>query len=104
MAGAAAGLPAADELLARCAERWPAFALLLLRWPGEAAPPPPAGPRLDRLRALVAAGRDPRYAAAEAGREAPSGPVPEPARPAGPPAVRPTRLPVPKQGQTHGTL
>ncbi|MFF2045750.1 trypsin-like peptidase domain-containing protein [Kitasatospora sp. NPDC058170] len=104
VARAAAGLPAADEVLVRCADRWPAFALLLARWPGQAAPPPPAGPRLDRLRALAAAGHDPRYAAAEAGREPSPGPVPGPARPAGHPAVRPTRLPVPKQGQTHGTL
>ncbi|MFJ9697736.1 serine protease [Kitasatospora sp. NPDC101183] len=92
LARATPGLPGADELLVRCAVRSAAFAALLARWPRDAAPTAPDGPRLARLRALVAAGRDPRYAAAEAERE-PLGPV-----------MRPTRIPVPEPGQAHGTL
>lgn len=71
---AAAALPGADGLLVRCAGRSAAFAALLARWPEDERPARPVGPRLDRLRALVAAGRDPRYAAAEAGRAAAPGP------------------------------
>ncbi|MGV9269261.1 trypsin-like peptidase domain-containing protein [Kitasatospora sp. NPDC003701] len=100
LARAAAGLPGADELLVRCAARSAAFALLLVRWPGDGSPTCPAGPRLARLRELAAAGRDPQEAAAEAGREAVRTPLSGP----GHPVVRPTRLPVPKQGQAHGTL
>ncbi|MFE7562041.1 hypothetical protein ACFU74_20440, partial [Kitasatospora sp. NPDC057500] len=67
-------------------------------------PARPVGPRLDRLRALVAAGRDPQYAAAEAERAGAPG---RPRTPAGGPrhpAARPTCLPVPNSGQAHGTL
>ncbi|WP_380285196.1 serine protease [Kitasatospora purpeofusca] len=101
---AAAGLPDADGLLVRCAGRSAAFAALLARWPRDERPARPVGPRLDRLRALVAAGRDPQYAAAEAERTGGSGAPRTPA--AGPrhPAVRPTCLPVPNSGQAHGTL
>ncbi|WP_051711747.1 hypothetical protein [Streptomyces sp. NRRL S-350] len=70
LARAAPGLPDADELLVRCAGRFAAFALLLVRWPRDAAPTAPDGPRLVRMRALAAAGRDPQYAAAEAERTA----------------------------------
>ncbi|WP_223243064.1 hypothetical protein, partial [Streptomyces sp. CBMA123] len=59
-------------------------------------PTAPDGPRLARLRALVAAGRDPQYAAAEAERAVPAGALRAP--------VRPTPLPVPEPGQAHGTL
>ncbi|MFJ9953076.1 trypsin-like peptidase domain-containing protein [Kitasatospora sp. NPDC091207] len=116
LARAAAGLPGADELLVRCAARWAAFALLLVRWPEHEPPACPAGPRLTRLRELAAAGHDPREAAVEAGREADRTAGREADRTAGreaarapvsgtgQPAVRPTRLPVPKQGQAHGTL
>ncbi|MFE7194646.1 trypsin-like peptidase domain-containing protein [Kitasatospora sp. NPDC057541] len=101
---AAAGLPDADGLLVRCAGRSAAFAALLARWPSDERPARPVGPGLDRLRALVAAGRDPQYAAAEAERTGGSGASRTPA--AGPrhPAVRPTCLPVPNSGQAHGTL
>ncbi|MFF1907611.1 trypsin-like peptidase domain-containing protein [Kitasatospora sp. NPDC058218] len=108
LARAAAGLPGADELLVRCAGRSAAFALLLVRWPEGGAPARPAGPRLARLRELAAAGRDPQEAAAEAGREADRAAgreaVRTPVSGPGHPVVRPTRLPVPKQGQAHGTL
>ncbi|MFJ6140421.1 serine protease [Kitasatospora sp. NPDC092286] len=93
---AAAALPAADDLLVRCAGRSAAFALLLARWPDGGAPAAPGGPRTARMRGLVAAGRDPRYAAAEAERTT--------AQRSGQPPVRPTRIPVPNQGQAHGTL
>ncbi|MGW2254500.1 serine protease [Kitasatospora sp. NPDC001660] len=86
------GLPAADEVLVRCAGRSAVFAQLLAQWPQDTAPTPPDGPRLARMRALVAAGRDPQYAAAEAER-APFERV-----------VRSTRIPVPEQRQAHGTL
>ncbi|MFB7476626.1 serine protease [Kitasatospora sp. NPDC056184] len=100
----AAGLPDADGLLVRCAGRSAAFAALLARWPQDERPARPVGPRLDRLRALVAAGRDPQYAAAEAERAGGSGAPRPPA--AGPrnPLERPTCLPVPNSGQAHGTL
>ncbi|MFI8086115.1 trypsin-like peptidase domain-containing protein [Kitasatospora sp. NPDC086009] len=108
LARAAAGLTDADELLARCAGRSAAFALLLARWPEGETPARPADPRSARPRKPAAAGRDPREAAAEAGREAdratPREPVPTPVSGTGQPAVRPTRLPVPKQGRAHGTL
>ncbi|WP_405359877.1 serine protease [Kitasatospora sp. NBC_00085] len=124
LARVVAGLPDADGLLVRCAVRSAEFARLLAQWPEDGWPLPPRGPGLDRLRALAAAGRDPRYAAADAERGEARGEGPETGRragqedawedeqvtvrtPAGParyPAVRPTRLPVPKQGQAHGTL
>ncbi|MEU6238657.1 hypothetical protein ABZ885_37365, partial [Kitasatospora sp. NPDC047058] len=129
LARAAAGLPDADALLVRCAGRSAEFALLLAQWPDGGWPVPPGGPRLDRMRELTAAGRDPQDAAAEAGRgperaaegretghtpgpgrgpgaadENDRGAVRTPAGAAPPPVVRATRLPVPKQGQAHGTL
>ncbi|MEV7939762.1 serine protease [Kitasatospora sp. NPDC088264] len=96
LARATPGLPRADELLVRWAGRSAAFAQLLAQWPRDAAPTAPDGPRLARMRALAAAGRDPQYAAAEAERTVPG-------RAAHPP-VRPTRIPVPEQEQAHGTL
>ncbi|MFB6892583.1 serine protease [Kitasatospora sp. NPDC056327] len=101
---AAAGLPDADGLLVRCAGRSAAFAALLARWPGDERPARPVGPRLDRLRALVAAGRDPQHAAAEAERAGGAGPVRTSVPAARYPLVRPTCLPVPNSGQAHGTL
>ncbi|MFJ4673612.1 serine protease [Kitasatospora purpeofusca] len=101
---AAAALPGADGLLVRCAGRSAAFAALLARWPEDERPARPVGPRLDRLRALVAAGRDPRNAAAEAERAGGTGVVRPPGGGARHPAVRPTCLPVPNSGQAHGTL
>ncbi|WP_328954958.1 serine protease [Kitasatospora purpeofusca] len=101
---AAAALPGADGLLVRCAGRSDAFAALLARWPEDERPARPVGPRLDRLRALVAAGRDPRYAAAEAERAGGAGAARTPGGGARHPAVRPTCLPVPNSGQAHGTL
>ncbi|WP_406089144.1 serine protease [Kitasatospora purpeofusca] len=101
---AAAALPGADGLLVRCAGRSAAFAALLARWPEDERPARPVGPRLDRLRALVAAGRDPRYAAAEAGRAGGTGAARPPGGGVRHPAVRPTCLPVPNSGQAHGTL
>ncbi|MBV6702148.1 serine protease [Kitasatospora aureofaciens] len=92
LARATPALPAADEVLVRCAGRSAGFAQLLAQWPQDAAPTPPDGPRLARMRALVAAGRDPQYAAAEAERARPGL------------VVRSTRIPVPEQGQAHGTL
>ncbi|MDQ0308394.1 hypothetical protein J2S46_002950 [Kitasatospora herbaricolor] len=100
VAGACAALLEADEVLVRCAGSSAAFALLLARWPDEHAPPLPDGPRLARMRALVAAGRDPQYAAAEAEREAGPGGQPTGVRP----PRRRTGLPVPEQGRAHGTL
>ncbi len=96
LARAVPGLPDADELLVRCAGRSAAFARLLARWPRDVAPTAPDGPRLARMRALAAAGRDPQYAAAEAERTAPGRAVRPP--------VRSTRIPVPEPGQAHGTL
>ncbi|MFJ8477517.1 serine protease [Kitasatospora sp. NPDC094011] len=96
LARATPGLTGADELLVRCAGRSAAFARLLARWPRDAAPTAPDGPRLARLRALVAAGRDPQYAAAEAERTVPA------AAPRAP--LRPTPIPVPEPGRAHGTL
>ncbi|MFF8775165.1 serine protease [Kitasatospora sp. NPDC015120] len=101
---AAAGLPDADPLLVRCASRSAAFAALLVRWPQDERPARPVGPRLDRLRALVTAGRDPQYAAAEAERTGGGGALRTPA--AGPRqrVLRPSCLPVPNSGEAHGTL
>ncbi|MFJ8628743.1 serine protease [Kitasatospora sp. NPDC093550] len=96
LARAVPALPGADELLVRCAGRCAAFARLLVRWPRDVAPAAPDGPRLARMRALAAAGRDPQYAAAEAERTAPDRAVRPP--------VRSTRIPVPEPGQAHGTL
>ncbi|MFH9353531.1 serine protease [Kitasatospora sp. NPDC017646] len=90
------GLPDADDLLVRCAGRSAAFAQLLAQWPCDAAPTAPDGPRLARMRALVAAGRDPQYAAAEAERSVPPRALRTP--------VRSTPIPVPEPGQAHGTL
>ncbi|MFD8707215.1 serine protease [Kitasatospora sp. NPDC059648] len=90
------GLADADDLLVRCAGRSAAFAQLLAQWPGDAAPTAPDGPRLARMRALVTAGRDPQYAAAEAERTAPAETPRTP--------VRSTPIPVPEPGQAHGTL
>ncbi|MDY0814265.1 S1C family serine protease [Kitasatospora purpeofusca] len=100
----AAALPGADGLLVRCADRSAAFAALLARWPEDGLPARPVGPRLDRLRALVAAGRDPRDAAAEAERAGGAGAARPPGGGARNPAVRPTCLPVPNSGHAHGTL
>ncbi len=87
--------PGADAALVRCAGRWAGFARLLASWP-EDAPPPPLGPRLARLRALAASGRDPQYAAAEAERQVD--------RPGGRLTGHTKGLPVPGQGRAHGTL
>ncbi|MDH6128589.1 serine protease [Kitasatospora sp. GP82] len=81
----------ADAALVRCAGRSAGFARLLAEWPATERPPV-GGPLLTRMRALVAAGRDPQYAAAEAergGRRPPS---------------REVGLPVPKPTRAHGTL
>ncbi|RPE32374.1 serine protease [Kitasatospora cineracea] len=91
----AARWPGADAALVRCAGRWAGFARLLASWPEE-APPPPQGPRLARLRALAASGRDPQYAAAEAERQVD--------RPGGRLTDHTKGLPVPGQGRSHGTL
>ncbi|MGW2376394.1 serine protease [Kitasatospora sp. NPDC001683] len=96
LARATPGLADADDLLVRCAGRSAAFAQLLAQWPCDAAPTAPDGPRLARMRALVAAGRDPQYAAAEAERTAPERALRTP--------VRSTPIPVPEPGQAHGTL
>ncbi|MGW4898692.1 hypothetical protein ACWEQL_41655 [Kitasatospora sp. NPDC004240] len=97
VARVAAALPSADAALVRCAGRSAAFARLLADWPADPSEPDaPAGPLLTRMRALVAPGRDPRHAAAEAERADGGG--------AGLPVPRPTRLPVPKQSRAHGTL
>lgn len=85
----------ADAVLVRCAGRSAAFARLLAEWP-EGEPRPPGGPLLTRMRELVAEGRDPQYAAAEAERGAGAGP--------GVPSPRAAGLPVPKPGRAHGTL
>ncbi|MBB4946617.1 hypothetical protein F4556_002152 [Kitasatospora gansuensis] len=66
---AAAGGPEVDAALVRGAGRSAGFARLLAHWPsGE--PGPRGGPLLARMRLLVAGGRDPQYAAAEAERGA----------------------------------
>ncbi|MEV7602088.1 S1C family serine protease [Kitasatospora sp. NPDC089797] len=96
LARATPGLTGADELLVRCAGRSAVFARLLVRWPRDAAPTAPDGPRLARMRALAAAGRDPQYAAAEAERTAPERALRAP--------VRSTPIPVPEPGRAHGTL
>lgn len=80
-----------EAVLVRCAGRSADFARLLAEWPA-AEPALGPGPLLARMRALVAAGRDPQYAAAEAER----GALRPPPRSGG--------LPVPKQGRAHGTL
>ncbi|MFC5667692.1 serine protease [Kitasatospora misakiensis] len=100
---AAAALPDADGLLVRCAVRSAAFAELLARWPEDERPARPVDPPLDRLRALAAAGREPRDAAAEAERGGAEA-VRTPAGSGRHPVVRPTCLPVPNSGQAHGTL
>ncbi|MBO1416434.1 serine protease [Streptomyces sp. FH025] len=96
LARTAPALAIADELLVRCAGRSAAFAQLLARWPRDAAPTAPDGPRLARMRALAAAGRDPQYAAAEAERAVPARALRAP--------VRSTPIPVAEPGQAHGTL
>ncbi|MCC9311389.1 serine protease [Kitasatospora sp. RB6PN24] len=87
--GGAAGL---DALLVRCAGHSAGFARLLAEWPLDARPPA-GGPRLRRMRALPARGRDPQYAAAEAER------APVVALPLGSGGV-----PVPGRLRAHGTL
>ncbi|MFI9788590.1 serine protease [Kitasatospora sp. NPDC051984] len=87
--------PGADAVLVHCAGRWAGFARLLADWPADAAPPP-AGPRLTRMRTLTAAGRDPQHAAAEAERQVD--------RPGGRLTGHTGGLPVPGQGRSHGTL
>ncbi|WP_457033441.1 serine protease [Kitasatospora sp. P5_F3] len=75
---AEAGGPEVDAALVRGAGRSADFARLLAHWPtGE--PGPRGGPLLARMRLLVAGGRDPQYAAAEAER----GAVVRQVRPAG---------------------
>ncbi|MFF2354536.1 serine protease [Kitasatospora sp. NPDC058115] len=101
---AAAGLPDADTLLVRCASRSAAFAALLARWPRDERPARPVGPRLDRLRALVAAGRDPQYAAAQAERTGGGEALRTSAAAPRHRVVRPSCLPVPNSGEAHGTL
>ncbi len=81
-----------DTVLVRCAGRTAGFAQLLAEWPAEARPPA-GGPLLARLRELVADGRDPQYAAAEAERE-----------PAVDPGRSPAGVPVPGRGPAHGRL
>ncbi|MGE7438243.1 serine protease [Kitasatospora sp. NPDC001175] len=81
----------ADAGLVRCAGRSASFARLLAEWPA-AGRPPAGGPLLARMRGLVAAGRDPQYAAAEAERGVPR------------PPSRAGGLPVPKPTRAHGTL
>jgi len=80
-----------EAVLVRCAGRSADFARLLAEWPAD-EPALCPGPLLVRMRALVAAGRDPQYAAAEAER----GALRPPPHSGG--------LPVPKQGRAHGTL
>ncbi|PYC81947.1 hypothetical protein C7C46_10965 [Streptomyces tateyamensis] len=90
--GGVAGL---DALLVRCAGRSAAFALLLADWPDRVRPLA-AGPLLERMRAQVARGGDPQYAAAEAERT--------PVRTVTPGPVRPAGVPVPERERAHGTL
>ncbi|MFC9330515.1 trypsin-like peptidase domain-containing protein [Kitasatospora sp. NPDC057015] len=104
VAGACAALLEADEVLVRCAGRSAVFALLLAQWPPDCVPAAPDGPGLARMRALVAAGRDPQYAAAEAEREPGAGGRPAAPQPLVRASQRRTGLPVPKQGRAHGTL
>ncbi|MDH6144803.1 hypothetical protein P3T35_006852 [Kitasatospora sp. GP30] len=87
--GGALGL---DALLVRCAGHSAAFARLLAEWPDDARPPA-GGPGLRRMRALLARGRDPQYAAAEAEH------APVLALPVGSGGV-----PVPGRRRAHGTL
>ncbi|MDH6137254.1 hypothetical protein P3T37_006686 [Kitasatospora sp. MAA4] len=84
-----------DAALVRCAGRTAGFALLLADWPAEALPPA-GGPLLARMRELVAQGRDPQYAAAQAERD----PV---RRTVAPPSIT-AGVPVPERGPAHGTL
>lgn len=85
-----------DTVLVRCAGRTAGFAQLLAEWPADALPPA-GGPLLARLRELVARGRDPQYAAAEAERE----PGREVGREPGPASAG---VPVPERRAAHGTL
>ncbi|MCX4746405.1 hypothetical protein OG455_12865 [Kitasatospora sp. NBC_01287] len=84
-----------DALLVRCAGRSAGFAQLLAEWPADDRPPA-GGPLLARMRALLAQGRDPQYAAAEAERT--------PARAVTAAVPRAAGVPVPERGAAHGTL
>lgn len=64
-----AGAAEVEAALVRGAGRSASFARLLADWPGD-EPGSPGGPLLARMRLLVAGGRDPQYAAAEAERGA----------------------------------
>ncbi|MGF1432443.1 hypothetical protein ACQRUO_38850, partial [Kitasatospora sp. LaBMicrA B282] len=87
--------PGWDALLVRCAGRSADFAQLLAEWPA-ADRPPAGGPLLARMRALLAQGRDPQYAAAAAERTA--------VRPVTAVLPRAAGVPVPERGPAHGTL
>ncbi|WP_329568216.1 serine protease [Kitasatospora sp. NBC_01266] len=84
-----------DALLVRCAGRAADFAQLLAEWPADDRPPA-GGPLLARMRALLAQGRDPQYAAAEAERT--------PVRAVTAVLPRAAGVPVPGRGAAHGTL
>lgn len=84
-----------DAALVRCAGRTAGFALLLADWPADALPPA-GGPLLARMRELVAQGRDPQYAAAQAERD--------PVRRGDRVATLAAGVPVPERGPAHGTL
>ncbi len=89
------GIERLDALLVRCAGRTAGFALLLADWPSDARPPA-GGPLLERMRAQVARGADPQYAAAEAERA--------PVRPVIAVPPRAAGVPVPGRQRAHGTL
>ncbi|GAB2743860.1 serine protease [Kitasatospora kifunensis] len=84
-----------DALLVRCAGRAADFAQLLAEWPADSHPPT-GGALLARMRVLLAQGRDPQYAAAEAERTA--------VRPVIAALPRAAGVPVPERGAAHGTL
>ncbi|MFF7638483.1 serine protease [Kitasatospora sp. NPDC008050] len=84
-----------DALLVCCAGRAADFAQLLAEWPLDSHPPT-GGPLLARMRVLLAQGRDPQYAAAEAERTA--------VRPVIAALPRAAGVPVPERGAAHGTL
>ncbi|WP_329583673.1 serine protease [Kitasatospora sp. NBC_01250] len=84
-----------DALLVGCAGRAADFAQLLAEWPADSHPPA-GGPLLARMRVLLAQGRDPQYAAAEAERTA--------VRPVIAALPRAAGVPVPERGAAHGTL
>ncbi|MDH6122441.1 hypothetical protein ABH930_007154 [Kitasatospora sp. GAS204A] len=84
-----------DALLVRCAGRSADFAQLLAEWPATARPLA-GGPLLARMRGLLAQGRDPQYAAAEAERT--------PVRAVTAVLPHAAGVPVPGRGAAHGTL